>query len=97
MFTPLSSLVEGAIRRLGVERQLEAQAVIQRTNGYLAKELALGQSAHAYRFARARVYIGVDHPVVASLINEQKEGLFNDLRRLFPDRQFVGLVVTVRR
>ncbi len=97
MFTPLSSLVGGAIRRLGVERQLEAQAVVQSVNNYLAEELALGQSAHAYRYARGRVFIGVDHPAVAALVSEQKEGLFGELRRHFPGRHFVGLTVTARR
>lgn len=97
MFTPLSSLVDGAIRRLGVERQLEAQAVIQKINTYLAEELGLGQTANAYRYARGRIFVGVDHPVVAALIHQQKEGLFGVLRDAFPGRQFTGLAVTVRR
>lgn len=97
MFTPLSSLVEGAIRRLGLERQLEAQAVVQSVNRYLAEALALGHAAHAYRYARGRVYISVDHPAVAALVNEQKEGLFSELRRRFPGRTFAGVAVTARR
>lgn len=97
MFTPLSSLVDGAIRRLGVERQLEAQEVIGKINSFLADELGLGQTAHAYRYARGRVSIRVDHPVVAALVREQQARLFEALRIAFPGRQFIGVSTTVRR
>lgn len=96
MFTHLSSLVGGAMRRLGIEKQLEAQAILQTVNEYLATELGL-EAVQAFRYSQGKVSIGVEHPAAAAFITQQQQPLLTKLRQLYPGRRFIGFRITVRR
>ncbi|MBI3115607.1 MAG: DUF721 domain-containing protein [Candidatus Kerfeldbacteria bacterium] len=96
MFRPLASLLASAVRRIGAEQYLEAQAVLTAANQALAR-IEHAHSARAYRYARGRLWVAVAHPGVAELIQGQRGTLLDELRAAFPRLPFTGLQFTTRR